>query len=125
VATNDSWIAIVPPYARYPYEIHVVPKAHNSKYAQLDDMALDLLAEVLLECARKLDRLFGFSMPYVMSLHQAPTCGSHPYTWLRFQFTPIYRTADKMKYLAGSESAMGAFINDTLPEETAKRLRQI
>jgi UDPglucose--hexose-1-phosphate uridylyltransferase len=30
-----------------------------------------------------------------------------------------------MKYLAGSESAMGAWVNDTTPEHIADRLREI
>jgi UDPglucose--hexose-1-phosphate uridylyltransferase len=35
------------------------------------------------------------------------------------------RTATKLKYLAGSEAAGGAFINDTVPAETAARLREV
>ena len=35
---------------------------------------------------------------------------------LHLQLTSPRRAADKLKYLAGSEAAMGAFINDTLPE---------
>jgi galactose-1-phosphate uridylyltransferase len=38
---------------------------------------------------------------------------------------PPNRTATKLKYVAGSETAAGAFINDTLPEETAPRLREL
>ena len=30
----------------------------------------------------------------------------------------------RLKYLAGSESMMGAFINDVLPEDAAHRLRE-
>jgi UDPglucose--hexose-1-phosphate uridylyltransferase len=41
------------------------------------------------------------------------------------QLFSIRRAADKLKYLAGSESAMGAFITDVLPEDVADRLRNV
>jgi UDPglucose--hexose-1-phosphate uridylyltransferase len=43
--------------------------------------------------------------------------------YLHLQLTSPRRAADKLKFLAGSEAAMGAFINDTTPEEVAARLR--
>jgi UDPglucose--hexose-1-phosphate uridylyltransferase len=44
---------------------------------------------------------------------------------LHLQLTSPRRAADKLKYLAGSEAAMGAFINDTTPESVAARLREV
>ena len=44
---------------------------------------------------------------------------------LMLQITSPRRAADKLKYLAGSESAMGAFVADIAPEETAARLREV
>jgi UDPglucose--hexose-1-phosphate uridylyltransferase len=41
------------------------------------------------------------------------------------QITSPLRDADKLKYLAGSESAMGAFVGDVAPEETAARLKKV
>ena len=59
-------------------------------------------------------------------LHPRPTDGApHPYWQFHIEFYPPYRTRDKLKYLAGSESGAGVFINDTLPEETAQALRAI
>jgi UDPglucose--hexose-1-phosphate uridylyltransferase len=73
---------------------------------------------------RGYDRLFGFSLPYVMAVHQRPTDSpSRDAYHLHLEFYPPNRTATKLKYLAGSEAGAGAFINDTLPEETAARLR--
>jgi UDPglucose--hexose-1-phosphate uridylyltransferase len=82
---------------------------------------------VLQEVLRGYDRLFGFPLPYVMSMHQAPTDdGEHQHiSHFHIEFTPLHRTADKLKYLAGSELGAGAFINDTRPEETAARLRVV
>ncbi|MCH8273939.1 MAG: galactose-1-phosphate uridylyltransferase [Armatimonadetes bacterium] len=118
---SDAWIAVVPTFARYPYETHLAPKSHVPNLRALDDTGLDGLAEGLRVVTQKLDRLFGFSMPYIMSLFQHEA----DYTWLIVELNPPYRTADKLKYLAGSEAACGVFINDTLPEETAARLRAL
>ncbi|HWI04532.1 MAG TPA: hypothetical protein VNT52_12035, partial [Acidimicrobiales bacterium] len=83
------------------------------------------LADVLRTVVRAYDRLFGFPLPYVMSMHQAPTDdGEHQHiSHFHIEFTPLHRTAEKLKYLAGSELGAGAFINDTAPEDTAARLR--
>jgi UDPglucose--hexose-1-phosphate uridylyltransferase len=124
VVSGEAFAAVVPFFARYPYEVHVVSRGGRRSIAEMDCAELDELAEILLDVTRRYDRLFGFSMPYIMAMFQAPTVGEHPYTRFRVEFYPPYRTADKLKFLAGVESAMGTFINDTLPEESAQRLRQ-
>ncbi|MFD1047711.1 condensation domain-containing protein, partial [Kibdelosporangium lantanae] len=43
--------------------------------------------------------------------------------WLHLEVFSILRTKDKLKYLAGSESGMAVWINDTTPEAVAERLR--
>jgi UDPglucose--hexose-1-phosphate uridylyltransferase len=72
------------------------------------------------------DGLFGFSLPYMMVMHQAPTDGDDHEGIAHFhiEFYPPNRTADKLKYLAGSETGAGAYIVDALPEETARTLRE-
>ena len=87
--------------------------------------SLDHFADALLNVTRRFDRLFDFSMPYIMGMHQKPTTHGYDINWLHVEFYPPYRTAKKLKYLAGSEAGAGAFINDTLPEVTAKTLREI
>ena len=83
------------------------------------------LARVLRTVLTKYDALFGFSLPYVMAIHQRPTAGDHEGYHLHIELYPPHRTATKLKHLAGSEAGAGAFINDTLPEETARRLREL
>lgn len=119
VYETPRWVCVVPLFARYPYEVHIAPKFAAADLRALDDAALDGLADALQTITRKYDRLFGFSMPYIMSIFQFHA----DYTGLVVEFTPPYRTADKLKYLAGSEAGCGVFINDTLPEETAEQLR--
>lgn len=116
---NGEWVLVVPFFARYPYEIHIVPERPVANLAEAAESQLDDLAEALRVASRKLDRLFGFSMPYILSMYQYP---AH-WSTLTIEITPPYRTANKLKYLAGSEAGCGVFINDTLPEETAGQLR--
>jgi UDPglucose--hexose-1-phosphate uridylyltransferase len=122
---NESFIALVPFFARYPYELYVTSKRHIRSLAEMSPAEMDDLAEVLLVVTRKYDLLFGFSLPYIMSMHQEPAVPGYEFNWFHIEFYPPYRTANKLKYLAGSEAGAGAFINDTLPEVTAKTLREL
>jgi len=121
VFEHKNWIAVVPFFARYPYEVHLGPKADTPDLESMGDEMLNGLAQALKDLTVKYDKLFGFSMPYIMSIFQFPA----EHTRLIIEFTPPYRTKDKLKYLAGSEASCGAFISDTLPEETAAQLRAL
>jgi len=125
VIQNDSFVALVPFYARYPYEVHIVPSEHRLCLPEFpDDEKLDL-ARILKAVLLKYDNLWGFSMPYIMVLHQKPTNGGeYGHYHFHIEFYPPYRTKDKLKFLAGSESGAGVFINDTLAEEKAGELRE-
>ncbi len=126
VERNADWVAFVPFFARYPYELYLVPLAPYRDLADLGAEEIGTLAQILSSTVRRYDRLWGFSMPYVMAQHPRPTDGEpHPEWRFHIEFYPPYRTADKLKYLAGSESGAGTFINDTLPEETAEHLRTV
>ena len=122
---NDTFAALIPFFARYPYEIWVAPKRHLRSLAEMEAKELDDLAEILLVVTRKYDQLFGFSMPYIMAMKQEPGIAGYEFTWFHIEFYPPYRTANKLKYLAGSEAGAGAFINDTLPEVTAETMRHL
>ena len=124
VAETDTWIAGVPFFARWPYEIHLTPRRHVGWLHELDAQEAEDLARLLLLVVRRYDALFGFTLPYILAIHQRPTAGDADSYHLHVEFYPPNRTATKLKYLAGSEAGAGAFINDTLPEETAARLRE-
>jgi UDPglucose--hexose-1-phosphate uridylyltransferase len=124
VIDASAWQASVPFAARWPYEVHVTPRRHVGWLHELARGEISELAGVLKRLLTGYDGLFGFSLPYVMAIHQRPTGGSpHPGYHLHLEFYPPHRSAEKLKYLAGSEAGAGVFINDTLPEETAARLR--
>lgn len=120
-----SWTATVPFFARWPYEAHLVPSRHVGFLSELTAGERDGLAVTLKAVLAKYDALFGFSLPYIMAVHQAPVRTDASAYHLHVEFYPPNRTASKLKYLAGSEAGAGAFINDTLPEETAAELRTL
>ena len=126
VMTTEHWQAVVPFFARWPYEVHLTPTRHLGWLHELGQAQVADLAFALRSLVRAYDALFGFPLPYVMAIHQRPTDGGpHDSYHLHFEFYPPNRSPERLKYLAGSELGAGAFINDTLPEETAKRLRNV
>ena len=128
VLAAPTVIAFVPFWARFPYEVHVVPRAHRPSLADLDDHERDDLADLMHRLTRGYDRLFGFSLPYVMAVHARPSGADRdwdPVSHLHVEFAPPNRAADKLKYLAGSELAGGAFVTDVAPERAAARLREV
>ena len=125
VYRNDRFVALVPFFARYPYEIHIVPFEPIGSLGDMDALHLDDLGRILLNTTKRYDKLFGFSMPYIMAMHQRPGVSGYEFNRFHVEFYPPYRTAKKLKYLAGSEAGAGAFINDTLPEETSATLRAL
>jgi UDPglucose--hexose-1-phosphate uridylyltransferase len=123
VYENESVAAYVPYAARWPYETHVVTRQHRPSLLDCEPRELRLLAECLQTLTRGYDALFARPFPYVMVVHQAPT-DEHSEGHLHVEFYPPLRTADKLKYLAGSELGGGTFVGDTLPENSAGALRE-
>lgn len=118
------WTAFVPAAARMPIEIHVVPHAERGNLAELTAEERSELAEILLRTLRAVDALYETPTPYIAAWYQAPI--GHPAAGefrLHLEITSPRRAADKLKFLAGSEAAMGAFIGDVLPEVQAEALR--
>ena len=126
VLESDSFSAYVPFAARWPLEIHLVPHRQVPDLAGLTGAEKDELAHVYLDLLKRLDALYPTPTPYISAWHQAPVDRLfRPAGYLHLQLTSPRRAADKLKFLAGSEAAMGAFINDTTPELVAERLRAI
>ena len=123
VCDNESFTAFVPFYARYPYEVHILAKRHMGSLVDLTDTERMDLSGILKELITSYDNLFGFTLPYIMALHQVPAKGDYPEYHFHFEFYPFNRTETKLKYLAGVESGVGTFITDMSPEEQAERLR--
>lgn len=126
VLETPTAAAFVPEAARYPYEVWLVPKKPAQNLHELAAGEIDDLASALKKLLMKFDGLWKKPFPYLMVLSQGPVNGAPaPYAHLHFKFYPPLRTADRLKYLAGTELGAGMFANDCLPESTAQALREV
>ncbi len=124
IAANDSFVAYIPFFARWPYELHISSTRHAQALTDFNRAEQRDLAAILKTVLVAFDKLFDLSLPYIMAMHQRPCdAGDYDYYHFHIEFYPPLRTAKKLKYLAGSETGAGMFINDTLAEEKAAELR--
>ncbi|GAB3616327.1 galactose-1-phosphate uridylyltransferase [Okibacterium endophyticum] len=123
VLSGRHFTAFVPFAARWPVEVHLLPHRHVPDFAALDDAERDELAVLYLRLLRGVDALYTTQTPYIAAWHQAPVSVGRDDVRLMLQLTSPRRAEDKLKYLAGSEAAMGAWVGDVAPEQTAERMR--
>lgn len=121
--------AVTVPYApRWPYEVHVRAVRHGlRRLGDLGAAQAAELAEALRATVQRYDGLFGFPLPYMMVVQEAPTTAAGPAEdhHLAVEFLPPHRSAGKLKVRASVETAAGLFINDTVPEDSAARLAAV
>jgi len=125
VCANEHWTAFVPAAARWPYELQLFPHRKVADIAALTDAERDAFVEVYLDVLGRFEHRFDTPMPYIAAWNQAPVGDGREEWWLHLQLFSIRRAPGKLKYLAGSESGMGAFITDTDPEGVAEQLRAV
>jgi UDPglucose--hexose-1-phosphate uridylyltransferase len=124
IVDNDSFVAFVPFFARWPYETHIYSTRHFQALTDMARAEQKDLAVMLKMILVAFDELFNISFPYMMVIHQRPVdTAAYDYYHFHIEFYPPLRAANRLKYLAGSEVGAGVFINDTLPEEKADELR--
>jgi UDPglucose--hexose-1-phosphate uridylyltransferase len=125
VLESESFLAYVPFAARWPIELHMMPKRQVPDLAALNLSEVDELASFYKKLLQGVDALYETPTPYISAWHQAPMIENRERVRLTLQITSPRRAQDKLKYLAGSESAMGAFVGDVAPESAAERLREV
>ena len=123
VLQGEHWTAFVPFAARWPLEVHLVPHRHSADFAETTDAERDELASLYLRLLRGVDAVYDSPTPYIAAWHQAPVHVGREGARLHLQLTSPRRAADRLKFLAGSEAAMGAWIGDVPPEQAADGLR--
>ncbi|WP_146363975.1 galactose-1-phosphate uridylyltransferase [Arthrobacter yangruifuii] len=124
VTEGRHFSAFVPFAARWPLEVHLVPHRQVADLSGLTGEERDELTTLYLDLLGRIDALYPTPTPYIAAWQQAPVDPAlRPAGHLHLQLTSPRRAADKLKFLAGSEAAMGAFINDTTPEAVAQSLR--
>jgi UDPglucose--hexose-1-phosphate uridylyltransferase len=124
VLSGEHWTAFVPFAARWPIEVHLLPHEHVPDLATTSAEQRDELAGLYLRLLRAVDSLYEDPTPYIAGWHQAPVSSHRDTVRLSMQLTSPRRGPDRLKYPAGSEAAMGAWIGDVAPETQAEQLRE-
>lgn len=122
IGEDRHFVACVPWFARYAYEVHLLPREPATSLVDLDDDRCRSLALVLRDVVRRYDALWGLRMPYVLAVHQAPV-GEHPHYPFHVELHPPLRAPGLLKYLAGPEIGGGSMTNESDPDERAAELR--
>ena len=126
ICENDSFLALVPFWAVWPFETMLLAKTHVTAIDELSASGRDDLADILGRVTRRYDHLFEVSFPYSMGFHQRPTDEQpHPEWHLHAHFLPpLLRSATVRKFLVGYE-LLAMPQRDITPETAAARLRAL
>jgi UDPglucose--hexose-1-phosphate uridylyltransferase len=126
VVENKHWLAVVPYWAIWPFEILLLPRRHVLRLPDLDDPERDGLADILKRLLTRYDNLFEVSFPYSMGWHGAPTgSGEFSHWQLHAHFyPPLLRSATVKKFMVGFEM-LGEAQRDLTAEQAAERLRAL
>jgi len=126
VCENETFVALVPWWASWPFETLVLPRWPVSGLDGVTHQEMDGLADILNRVTRGYDRLFGVPFPYSMGIHQRPcrlTDESHFTMHVHF-YPPLLRSATVRKFMVGFEM-LAMPQRDLTPEDAAARLRAV
>jgi UDPglucose--hexose-1-phosphate uridylyltransferase len=126
VCANDGFIAFVPFWAVWPFEVLVLSRRHLASMNDFTATDSRSLANVLQRVTSTYDKVFSVPFPYSMGFHQSPTdSGDHPEWHFHAHFyPPLLRSATIRKFMVGFEM-LGMPQRDITPEIAAARLREI
>lgn len=126
VCRNDDFVALVPFWAVWPFEVMLLSVRHVSALDSLTPTELDSLAEILRRLCVRYDNLFEVPFPYTMGFHQGPTDDkSHPeWHFHAHYYPPLLRSATIPKFMVGYEM-LGSPQRDLTAESAAERLRSV
>ncbi len=126
VVDNEHWLAVVPYWAIWPFEILLLPRRHVLRLPDLDSGERDALADILKRLLTRYDNLFEISFPYSMGWHGAPfTDYANTHWQLHAHFyPPLLRSATVRKFMVGYEMLAEAQ-RDLTAEQAAARLREL
>jgi UDPglucose--hexose-1-phosphate uridylyltransferase len=124
VFRNEHWVALVPFWAVWPFELMLLPVRRVADLPALTPEERDALADALGRASVRYDNLFQTSFPYSMGFHPRPSDGElHPYWRLHaVYFPPLLRSASVRKFLVGYELTAEPQ-RDLTAEDAAARLR--
>ncbi len=121
----ERFVAVVPYFARFPYEVHIYPKRQLHHFTEMSTEEKFDLAVVLKVVTSKYDNLFNEDFPYMMAIFQSPVNPTSEAFGFHIEFYPPKRDKDKIKWMASVETGTWTFINPSTPSDIAKRLREV
>lgn len=126
VSENAHWLAVVPYWAVWPFELLLMPRRHVLRLPDLTNDERNALAEIMKKCLSKYDNVFQMSFPYSMGWHGAPNDdGAYAHWQLHAHYyPPLLRSATVKKFMVGYEM-LGEPQRDITPEQAAQRLREV
>jgi UDPglucose--hexose-1-phosphate uridylyltransferase len=126
VCDNAHFVALVPFWAVWPFEIMVLSRRHVQCMEQLAGEERDALADILRRIGVRYDRVFSTPFPYSMGFHQRPTDGQAHDEWHfhAHYYPPLLRSATVRKFMVGYEM-LGTPQRDITAESAAARLREV
>lgn len=105
VCSNDHFVALVPFWAVWPFEVMIVSRRHFPSIAEMNEEEENSFAGILKEVAVRYDNLFETSFPYSAGMQQKPTDGEDHEGW-HFHYSfypPLLRSATVKKFMVGYE----------------------
>ncbi len=125
VAINDGWVALVPFWASWPFEVAILPRLEVASIVDLRPEQISSWASILQEVLRRYDGLFGVPFPYSMGLYQHPANGQRLDGVSLYQafYPPLLRSASIRKFMVGFELS-AELQRDITPEFAAAKLRE-
>ncbi len=124
VASNGGFVAVVPYWAVWPFEVMVLPVRHVADLEALTTQERDEFADILKQVTATYDQVFDTPFPYSMGLHPKPSDGKEHTEW-HFHahfYPPLLRSATIRKFMVGFE-LLGGPQRDITPESAAETLR--
>ena len=125
VFANEHFVALVPWWAVWPFEVLLLSRRHAGALPELSAGERDALSDAMKRITTRFDNLFETNFPYSMGFHQTPTDGkTHPEWHFHAHFyPPLLRSATVRKFMVGFEM-LGMPQRDITPESAAERLRE-
>lgn len=126
VAENKEFIAIVPFWAVWPFEVIICSRRHISSMNDFTAQHAQSLSDIVQRVTSTYDKIFDVSFPYSMGFHQSPCDGEeHPECHFHAHFyPPLLRSATIRKFMVGFEM-LGMPQRDITAESAAERLREL
>ncbi|MDG5746762.1 UDP-glucose--hexose-1-phosphate uridylyltransferase [Qipengyuania sp. XHP0207] len=127
VEKNDDWLAIVPFWAAWPFELLLVARNDIARLEQMGERSRESLSLILGRMLRRYDGLFGIDFPYSMGWHGAPHSLADDAAHWRLHahfYPPLLRSATVRKHMVGYE-LLAEVQRDLTPEDAAARLREV